>query len=101
MFTLAGSTPQGTYSIPVVATYKAGLLDRVHDLQCGLANGTTLNVTTNTGVSPTSNQFFSAARSPRTARRIATFSVDAFGDGTLSVSSSGAQYVITDWQVVR
>ena len=29
------------------------------------------------------------------------FGVNAFGDGTLTVSSNGGQYVITDWHVVK
>jgi hypothetical protein len=100
MFTLSGGTMQGAYSIPVVATYKAGLLTGLTISNASLANGTTLNVTTNTSVSPTSSQFISGTIA-NGATPIATFTVDAFGDGTLSVSSSGAQYVITDWQVVK
>ena len=65
-----------------------------------LANGTTLNVTTNTSVSPTSNLFITGTVASSGAQ-VASFNVDAFGDGTLTVSSSGAQYVVTDWHVVK
>lgn len=33
--------------------------------------------------------------------QIASFDVDVFGDGTLTVTSSGVQYVIDDWHVVQ
>ena len=33
--------------------------------------------------------------------QFATFNVNAFGDGTLTLTSSGAQYVMTDWHVIK
>jgi hypothetical protein len=100
MFTLSGGTAQGTYSIPTVATYKNGMLIGLTITNATLANGTTLNVTTNTGVSPTSNLFISATIA-NAGTQVSTFNVNAFGDGTLTVTSSGAQYVVTDWHVVK
>jgi hypothetical protein len=100
MFTLAGGTTLGAYSIPTVATYKSGLLIGLTIANASLANGTTLNVTTNTSVSPTSNLFVTGTISSA-GTQVATFSVDAFGDGTLTMSSGGAQFVITDWHVVK
>jgi hypothetical protein len=99
MFTLSGGTSLGSYTIPTVATYKAGLLINLTIANASLANGTTLNVTTNTNVSPTSNLFITGTIASG-GSQIATFNVDAFGDGTLTMTSSGAQHVITDWQVV-
>jgi len=100
MFTLAGGTTQGAYTIPTVATYKAGLLIGLTITNATLANGTTLNVTTNTSVSPTSNLFITGTVA-NAGTTVATFNVDAFGDGTLTISSSGAQYVLDDWHVVH
>jgi len=99
-FTLSGGTTTGTYSIPVTATYKSGVLESLTVTNATLANGDTLNVTTNSNVSPTSNTFITGSLA-NSGTQIATFAVDAFGDGTLTVTKSGAQYVITDWHVVK
>lgn len=100
MFTLAGGTSTGAYSLPISATYASGLLLNLTITNATLANGNTLNVTTNSSVSPTSNLFVNGVVS-NAGTQIATFNVDAFGDGTLTVTKSGAQYVITDWHVVK
>ena len=100
MFTLAGGTSLGTYNIPTTATYKSGLLIGLAIANATLANGTTLNVTTNTGVSPMNNLFITGVIS-NAGTSVATFTVDAFGDGTLTMSAGGTQYVITDWHVVK
>jgi hypothetical protein len=100
MFTLSGGTSLGSYSIPAVATYKSGLLIGLTISNATLASGATLNVTTNTGVSPTNSNFISGVIA-NAGTQVATFAVDAFGDGTLTMSSGGTQYVITDWHVVR
>jgi hypothetical protein len=100
MFTLAGGTSLGSYTIPAVATYKSGLLIGLTISNATLASGATLNVTTNTGVSPTNSNFISGVIA-NAGTPMATFAVDAFGDGTLTMSSGGTQYVITDWHVVK
>ncbi len=100
MFTLAGGTSLGSYNIPTTATYKSGLLIGLTIANATLANGTTLNVTTNTGVSPMSDLFITGVISSAGAS-VATFTVNAFGDGTLTMSAGGTQYVITDWHVVK
>lgn len=100
MFTLNGGTSTGAYSIPTSATFKSGLLIGLTVTNAVLANGNTLNVTTNAGVSPTSPSFISGTVATA-GTQIASFTVNAFGDGTLTVISSGTQYTITDWHVVR
>jgi hypothetical protein len=99
MFTIAGGTQGGTYSIPVSATYKNGLLVGLSVQNAQLANGDTLNVTTNANVAPENSQFVSGSIS-NGGSVVATFDVDAFGDGTLT-AASGKQFVITDWHVVK
>jgi hypothetical protein len=100
MFTLSGGTSTGSFSIPVSVTYVSGVISNLTIANATLANGDTLNVTTNTGAPPSSSTFIQGVIASG-ATQVATFAVDAFGDGTLTVSSTGAQYVITDWQVVR
>ncbi|HEV8020175.1 MAG TPA: hypothetical protein VGP41_02855 [Candidatus Lustribacter sp.] len=100
MFTLTGGTSLGTYNIPTVATYKSGLLVGLTITGATLSSGATLNVTTNLNVSPTNSAFITGTIA-NGGTSIATFTVDAFGDGTLTMSSGGSQYVITDWHVVK
>ncbi len=100
MFTLAGGTSTGSYSIPVVATFQGSIIVSLTITNAQLANGSTLNVVTNTGVPPTTVGFISGTVA-NAGTQIATFKVDTFGDGTLTVTASGTQYVIDDWHVVK
>lgn len=101
MFTLAGGTLKGTYNIPISATYSDGILSNLTITNATLANGETLNVQTNSGVSPGNQHFISGTLSTSTGTPISNFNVDAFGDGVLVVVSSGKQYQIEDWHVVN
>lgn len=100
MFTLAGGTVKGQYTLPVTATYNDGILTNLTIQNATLANGETLNVQTNTGVAPGDPHFISGTLA-KSAGTIASFNVDAFGDGVLVVASSGKQYQIEDWHVVK
>jgi len=100
MFTLAGGTAVGSYSIPLTVTYLHGMLESLTITNATLSDGDTLNVATNSSQPPSSSQYITGVVS-NGSTQIATFAVDAFGDGTLTVTASGAQYVITDWHVVR
>ncbi len=99
-YTLSGGTSQGSYSIPVTTTYMHGELTNLTVTNAQLANGNTLNVTTNSGVSNTVSNFITGTIS-NGSTQIATFAVDGFGDGTLTVTPSGTQYVIDDWHVAK
>lgn len=99
-YSLTGGTQAGQYSLPITATYLHGELTNLTVTNATLANGNTLNVTTNTSVSPTSSTFITGIVS-NGGTQIATFAVNTFGDGTLTVTSSGAQYVMNDWHVVK
>jgi hypothetical protein len=100
MFTLSGGAPTGTYNIPVSVTYVSGVISNLTITNATLSNGDTLNVTTSSSVPPSSSSFIGGVVTNGTTQ-ISTFTVDAFGDGTLTITATGAQYVITDWQVVR
>lgn len=99
-FTLAGGTSTGAYTIPISATYKGGTLVNLTIANATLANGSTLNVVTNAGVPPSSSGYITGTIA-NGGTTTATFGTDAFGNGTLTVSSSGNQYVITDWHVIK
>ena len=100
MFTLNGGTSTGTYNIPVSVAYVSGIISNLTVTNATLSNGDTLNVTTNASVSPSNSNFILGSVS-NGSTQISTFAVDAFGDGTLTITATGAQYVIADWQVVR
>ncbi|HKU66437.1 MAG TPA: hypothetical protein VJP85_01535 [Candidatus Baltobacteraceae bacterium] len=100
MFTLAGGTLKGQYNVPIQATYAHSVLSNLTISNATLANGDTLNVQTNAGVSPGDEHFISGTLA-KNGTTIANFNVDAFGDGTLVVAASGQAYQIQDWHVVK
>lgn len=100
MFTLGGGTLKGSSNLPIAATYAHGILSNLTITNGTLANGDTLNVSTNSGISPGDEHFISGSLS-KSGTAIANFNVNAFGDGTLAVVSSGKAYDIEDWHVVK
>ncbi len=100
MFTLAGGTAKGQYNLPISATYTLGILTNLTIQNATLSNGDTLNVQTNSGVLPGNSHFISGTLD-RSGTTVATFNVDAFGDGVLIVDATGKQYQIEDWSVVK
>jgi hypothetical protein len=100
MFTLAGGTLKGSFNIPLSATYMRGILINLAITNATLVNGDTLNVSTNTSLQPPDPHFISGTLS-KAGATVATFNVNAFGDGVLTVASTGKQYVINDWHVVK
>lgn len=100
MFSLAGGALKGQSNLPVQATYAYGVLTDLTIANAILANGDTLNVQTNNGVSPGDKHFISGTLA-KGAAAIAQFNVNAFGDGTLVVQSAGTVYPIEDWHVVK
>jgi hypothetical protein len=100
MFTLAGGTAEGQYNLPISATYTHGILTNLTITNATLSNGDTLNVQTNSNLSPGDSHFISGTLS-KTSSTVANFNVDAFGDGVLIVVSSNKQYLIEDWHVVK
>lgn len=100
-FTLLGGKLSSSYSIPSMSvTYKNGLLLNLTVINETLANGYTLNITTNSSVLPTSQSFINGTIA-NAGKTIATFSVDANGNGTLTVTATGTVYTITHWHVVK
>ncbi len=100
MYTLAGGTAKGRYSIPISATYTHGILTNLTVTNASLVNGDTLNIQTNSGVSPGDQHFISGTLS-NNGNAVSNFNVDAFGDGVLVVLAGGKQYQIEDWHVVN
>lgn len=96
-FTLTGGTAKSSYSIPLSITYVHGLLWSVTIANATLSSGYTLNVnTTHAGLVATINGVVSSG-----STQVATLHVNSFGNGVLTVTKTGAQYPIVDWNVVR
>lgn len=100
-FTLAGGTLVSSYGVASMsATFKSGSLVMLTVTNATLANGYTLNVTTDTTVGPTSPKFINGTIA-KGSTTIATFSVDANGNGTMTVAATGAKYTMQHWHVVK
>lgn len=100
-FTLTGGTLVSGFSVPsMTATFNDGMLVSLTITNATLRNGYTLNVTTNTSVSSTSPNFINGTLTSG-GSTVATFSVNGLGDGTLTVTATGATYEMDDWHVVK
>jgi hypothetical protein len=84
------------FSIPISIAFHRGRFASLSVAGGTFANGESLDVTSST--SRHSVVVNGVIRNGRT--RLATFRTDASGNGTLTVTSSGAQYVVADWIVV-
>lgn len=100
MFTLAGGTVKGTYSIPMSVTFDDGYVSNLTVTNATLADGDTLNVQTNQGVSPGNTHYISGTLNNSSGVLVSTFNVNAFGDGVLTLAS-GTEYPIIDWHTVK
>jgi len=95
-FLLDGADATDAFSIPVSVVFHRGQLASLNVVNGTFANGESLDVTSST--SRHSVVVNGLIRQGRT--RLATFRTNAAGDGTLTITSSGAQYVVADWIVV-
>ncbi len=99
-YTLTGGTTKGNYTIPISVTFFHGVIRNLSVVNASLASGYTLNVTTNTSKWPANSGFINGTVTNGTTT-VAIFNVSAFGSGTLTVASTGNQFPISDWNVVR
>jgi hypothetical protein len=99
-YTLTGGTTKGNYTIPISVTFFRGVIRNLTVTGATLASGYTLNVKTNTSKWPANSSFINGTVTSGTTT-IAIFNVSAFGNGTLTVASTGNQFPISDWNVVR
>lgn len=95
-YSLTGGTAKSTYSIPMSAQFYYGRLWSLAVTGASVHGGYTLNVSTS---HPPSGPAVINGTIADGSLRVAAFSVNAFGNGTLTVVSTGAQYRIVDWTV--
>ncbi len=97
-FRIGGGAPAGIFTIPIRATYRHGVLWNLSVNDASLAGGYRFAANTvRTG--------FDAPNVTGVlvngGIRIASLAADAFGNGTLTITSTGAQYHLIDWTIVR
>ncbi|MBV9233110.1 MAG: hypothetical protein JO030_03630 [Candidatus Eremiobacteraeota bacterium] len=97
MFTLSGGGATEAFSIPITLVFHRGRLSSINVLHGAFSGGESLDVSSTTSARQ-SVQVSGTVRNGRT--KVATFRTNAAGDGTLTITSTGAQYAIADWIVV-
>jgi hypothetical protein len=96
---LAGGASSGDFSMSVRATYRRGTLWDLNVSEASFSGGYRLNVITTRGATRARTSVAGVLTNGRT--RIATLATNAFGDGELTITSTGVQYRLIDWTVVR
>lgn len=95
-FVLHGGTSENAFSLPISMAFKHGRLANLIVVNGRFANGESLEVTTASNRQPLEvNGVIARGRT-----RVATLRTDASGNGTLTITSTGAQYIVADWIVV-
>jgi hypothetical protein len=94
MFSLHGATANNAFSIPIALTYRHGTLWNLSVSNARFAGGESLDVAMSPGRPPSL-----AGVITRGNTELAKFDTNAYGKGTLTITSSGAQYAIADWIV--
>jgi hypothetical protein len=98
-FSVTGtSTARSAFSIPISVTFRRGLLVSISVAHAKVGSET-LDVATATN-RPRADGAYVRGVIKGARTEVATFHTDGFGDGTLTITSTGAQYVISDWTVV-
>jgi hypothetical protein len=94
MFSVHGATANNAFSIPITLTYRHGTLWNLSVSNARFAGGESLDVAMSPGRPPSL-----AGVITRGNTELAKFDTNAYGKGTLTITSSGAQYAIADWIV--
>ncbi len=98
-FSVTGTTAgRSAFSIPISVTFRRGLLVSISVAHAKIGSET-LDVTTAAN-RPRADDAYVRGVIKGVRTELATFHTDGFGDGTLTITSTGAQYVIADWIVV-
>ncbi len=94
-YALRGSTTRDGFTMPIAATFHQGKLVHLTAGDATFSSGETLRAISSGRPLHVDGVINSGVMT------IGTFRTDAFGNGTLTIVSSGAQYSITDWIAVN
>ncbi|MBV9334077.1 MAG: hypothetical protein JO146_08710 [Candidatus Eremiobacteraeota bacterium] len=95
-FIVRGGTSANAFTMPISMEFRRGELVNLSVVNARFASGDTLEVATRSDRQ--SAQVRGVIMNGRS--ELGTFVTNASGDGTLTITSSGAQYTIGDWIVV-
>jgi len=95
-FVLKGGASENVFSIPISIAFYQGRLSNVRVAGARFANGENLAVSTR----EQARQVEVDGIIDDERAQLATFRTNAFGNGRLTITSTGAQYVVADWIVV-
>jgi outer membrane murein-binding lipoprotein Lpp len=93
-FVLKGGTSENGFEIPIAMAFRRGELFNLSVASGRFASGDSLDVTTTTRRPVEVNGVIATGRT-----QLATFRTNAAGNGKLTITSTGAQYVVSDWIV--
>jgi hypothetical protein len=93
-FVVDGGVSENAFSLPISIAFRRGELANLSVVNGRFASGDSLEVTTNRAPVEIDGRIANG----RT--QVGTFRINAIGSGTLTITSTGAQYVIADWIVV-
>lgn len=95
-FVLNGGTSENAFSLPISMAFRHGRLSNLSVVNGRFANGESLEVMTSTNRQPVEVR----GSIVRGHTRVASLRADASGNGTLTITSTGAQYTIASWLVL-
>jgi hypothetical protein len=94
-FTVSGATASDTFSIPLTLTYRRGTLWNVNVSNAAFSGGESIDIVTSSDRKP-----IIAGVITKGSTELASLRTNVGGDGNLTITSTGAQYKISDWIVV-
>jgi len=94
-FVLRGGTSASAFSIPIAMSFRRGTLESLNVAGGRFSSGESLYAASETN----RRRFALNGTIIKDRTQLATFRTDAVGDGIMTVTSTGAQYVIRDWIV--
>jgi hypothetical protein len=93
-FVLKGGTSENAFEIPIAMAFRHSQLFNLSVASGRFASGDTLDVTTTSRQPVEVNGVITTGRT-----QLATLRTNAAGNGKLTITSTGAQYVVDDWIV--
>jgi hypothetical protein len=98
-YAIAGGTSVGSATSTISATFSQGIVENLTISAASLSGGYTATVNTNDKLWPANPDYITGVLAHQGAS-IASFAVNAFGDGTMTLSNRGLTFVVLDWSVV-
>ncbi|MFY9720221.1 MAG: hypothetical protein WAK16_11315 [Candidatus Cybelea sp.] len=93
-YSVSGSTGGDAFSIPITLSYRRGMLWNLSVSNAMFSGGEILDVATSSDRQASFMGFIA-----KDGTQLAELRADGFGNGTLTITSTGAQYRLADWIV--